>query len=90
MFVANDGAGILKRFEWVVVVVVGGGSPGSFLWSGIVHGLLMVEVKKIGDRDREDKGGKESKSERDFDFEVIISRISDQSFDLGAQARCAV
>ena len=47
MFVANDGAGILKRFEWVVVVVVGGGSPGSFLWSGIVHGLLMVEVKKI-------------------------------------------
>jgi hypothetical protein len=37
----------LKRFEWVVVVVVGGGSPGSFLWSGIVHGLLMVEVKKI-------------------------------------------
>ena len=59
MFVANDGAGILKRFEWVVVVVVGGGSPGSFLWSGIVHGLLMVEVKKIVDRDREDfKGGK--------------------------------
>ena len=43
MFVANDGAGILKRFEWVVVVVVGGGSPGSFLWSGIVHGLLMVD-----------------------------------------------
>ena len=39
MFVANDGAGILKRFEWVVVVVVGGGSPGSFLWSGIEHGL---------------------------------------------------
>ena len=47
MFVANDGAGILKRFEWVVVVVVGGGSPGSFLWSGIVHGLLMVELKKF-------------------------------------------
>ena len=60
MFVANDGAGILKRFEWVVVVVVGGGSPGSFLWSGIVHGLLMVELKKIVlDRGVLIKGGKE-------------------------------
>ena len=62
MFVANDGAGILKRFEWVVVVVVGGGSPGSFLWSGIVHGLLMVEVKKIVEtvnvRSLRFKGGK--------------------------------
>ena len=76
MFVANDGAGILKRFEWVVVVVVGGGSPGSFLWSGIVHGLLMVEVKKIGDRDREDflKGAKEMKRLRHR-----LSIISDQS-----------
>ena len=89
MFVANDGAGILKRFEWVVVVVVGGGSPGSFLWSGIVHGLLMVEVKKIGDRDREDflKGAKEMKRLR---HRLSIPVISDQSFDLGAQARCAV
>ena len=40
MFVANDGAEMLKRFQWLVVVV-GGGSPGSFLWSGIVHGLLL-------------------------------------------------
>jgi hypothetical protein len=38
----------LKRFEWVVVVVVGGGSPGSFLWSGIVHGLLMKVKEDFG------------------------------------------
>ena len=82
MFVANDGAGILKRFEWVVVVVVGGGSPGSFLWSGIVHGLLMVEVKKIVDRVML----KGAKSER---LRLRTDNIGSK-FYLGAQARCAV
>ena len=87
MFVANDGAGILKRFEWVVVVVVGGGSPGSFLWSGIVHGLLMVEVKKIGYRGREDfKGGAKDAQRLRHRLEHNIG----SKFWSWAQARCAV
>ena len=79
MFVANDGAGILKRFEWVVVVVVGGGSPGSFLWSGIVHGLLL-EGRGEEDWDRESglKGADDPGSKRlrqDFETPSIGSKF---------------